>query len=130
MSRLSPKVPSLPSLPKYINTANCVKDEKAPALEDAEVLDEVKENKKRHLNVVFIGHVEAGKSTFGGQIPFLSGQVDERTIQKYEKEAKDKSRESWYMAYIKDTDEEERIKKLEEHALRLKIVGLPFWMHQ
>lgn len=38
---------------------------------------------------------DAGKSTTGGQILFLSGQVDERTIQKYEKEAKDKSRESW-----------------------------------
>ncbi|PHT88640.1 hypothetical protein T459_10746 [Capsicum annuum] len=52
-------------------------------------------NRKRHLNVVFIGHVDAGKSTAGGQILFLSGQVDDRTIQKYEKEAKDKSRESW-----------------------------------
>ncbi|KAG9131249.1 hypothetical protein Leryth_006100 [Lithospermum erythrorhizon] len=67
-------------------------------------------NKKRHLNVVFIGHVDAGKSTTGGQILFLSGQVDDRTIQKYEKEAKDKSRESWYMAYIMDTNEEERAK--------------------
>jgi len=38
---------------------------------------------------------DAGKSTTGGQILYLSGQVDERTIQKYEKEAKDKSRESW-----------------------------------
>lgn len=39
---------------------------------------------------------DAGKSTTGGQILFLSGQVDDRTIQKYEKEAKDKSRESWW----------------------------------
>lgn len=39
--------------------------------------------------------LDAGKSTTGGQILFLSGQVDDRTIQKYEKEAKDKSRESW-----------------------------------
>ncbi|OEL25915.1 Eukaryotic peptide chain release factor GTP-binding subunit ERF3A [Dichanthelium oligosanthes] len=71
---------------------------------------EEEQNRKRHLNVVFIGHVDAGKSTTGGQILFLSGQVDERTIQKYEKEAKDKSRESWYMAYIMDTNEEERAK--------------------
>ncbi|GJV68400.1 eukaryotic peptide chain release factor GTP-binding subunit ERF3A [Tanacetum coccineum] len=76
-----------------------------------EVIEEVVEgNTKRHLNVVFIGHVDAGKSTIGGQILYLSGQVDERTIQKYEKEAKDKSRESWYMAYIMDTNEEERLK--------------------
>ena len=38
---------------------------------------------------------DAGKSTIGGQILFLSGQVDDRTIQKYEKEAKDKARDSW-----------------------------------
>ncbi|KAI0494519.1 hypothetical protein KFK09_024657 [Dendrobium nobile] len=71
---------------------------------------EKEEEKKRHLNVVFIGHVDAGKSTTGGQLLLLSGQVDDRTIQKYEKEAKEKNRESWYMAYIMDTNEEERIK--------------------
>ncbi|XP_010246356.1 PREDICTED: eukaryotic peptide chain release factor GTP-binding subunit ERF3A [Nelumbo nucifera] len=89
-----------------------VKDKEiaAPAPENVEEPDENDENKKRHLNVVFIGHVDAGKSTIGGQILFLSGQVDDRTIQKYEKEAKDKSRESWYMAYIMDTNEEERVK--------------------
>ncbi|KAJ4867947.1 Translation elongation factor EF1A/initiation factor IF2gamma family protein [Raphanus sativus] len=78
------------------------------AKEEAE--EEAEANKKRHLNCVFIGHVDAGKSTIGGQILFLSGQVDDRQIQKYEKEAKDKSRESWYMAYIMDTNEEERAK--------------------
>uniref|UniRef100_A0A6N2ML25 Tr-type G domain-containing protein n=1 Tax=Salix viminalis TaxID=40686 RepID=A0A6N2ML25_SALVM len=88
-----------------------VKDKEVPAPEDVEALVEMEQdNKKRHLNVVFIGHVDAGKSTTGGQILFLSGQVDDRTIQKYEKEAKDKSRESWYMAYIMDTNEEERVK--------------------
>ncbi|KAL4296459.1 hypothetical protein GQ457_12G007510 [Hibiscus cannabinus] len=108
-----------------------VKDKEVAALEDAEVPDEMESQNKRHLNVVFIGHVgfkvlnekirttlhkdvepmpNAGKSTTGGQILFLSGQVDDRTIQKYEKEAKDKSRESWYMAYIMDTNEEERVK--------------------
>ncbi|XP_008784278.2 eukaryotic peptide chain release factor GTP-binding subunit ERF3A-like [Phoenix dactylifera] len=87
-----------------------VKDKETVATEEDEKQDEKEENKKRHLNVVFIGHVDAGKSTTGGQILFLSGQVDDRTMQKYEKEAKDKSRESWYMAYIMDTNEEERIK--------------------
>ncbi|XVF40197.1 hypothetical protein PTKIN_Ptkin01aG0092200 [Pterospermum kingtungense] len=87
-----------------------VKDKEVAAAGDAEASDETETEKKRHLNVVFIGHVDAGKSTTGGQILFLSGQVDDRTIQKYEKEAKDKSRESWYMAYIMDTNEEERVK--------------------
>ena len=60
--------------------------------------------------MVFIGHVDAGKSTLGGQILFVTEQVDKRTIEKYEREAKDKNRESWYMAYIMDTNEEERVK--------------------
>jgi translation initiation factor 2 gamma subunit (eIF-2gamma) len=63
-----------------------------------------------HLNIVFIGHVDAGKSTTAGQILFLTGGVDDRTIEKYEREAKEKNRESWYMAYIMDTNEEERAK--------------------
>jgi len=69
-----------------------------------------KEDPREHMNVVFIGHVDAGKSTTGGQILYLTGNVDERTIQKYEKEAKEKNRESWYMAYIMDTNDEERAK--------------------
>lgn len=40
----------------------------------------------------------------------LQGAVDDRLIQKYEREAKEKNRESWYMAYIMDTNEEERAK--------------------
>lgn len=63
-----------------------------------------------HMNIVFIGHVDAGKSTTAGQILFLTGGVDDRTIEKYEREAKEKNRESWYMAYIMDTNEEERAK--------------------
>jgi len=73
------------------------------------MLSELEETRE-HMNIVFIGHVDAGKSTTGGQILLLTGNVDERTIQKYEKEAKEKNRESWYMAYIMDTNEEERLK--------------------
>ena len=41
-------------------------------------------------------------------LSLLTDQVDERTMAKYEKEAKEKNRESWYLAYIMDTNEEER----------------------
>ncbi|PHJ16172.1 elongation factor tu [Cystoisospora suis] len=63
-----------------------------------------------HLNVVFIGHVDAGKSTTCGNILYLTGGVDERTIEKYEKEAKEKNRESWFLAFVMDINEEERQK--------------------
>ncbi|XP_022766215.1 eukaryotic peptide chain release factor GTP-binding subunit ERF3A-like isoform X2 [Durio zibethinus] len=110
------------------------KDKEVAAQEDAEASVEMETEKKRHLNVVFIGHVDSGKSTIGGQILFLSGQVDDRTIQKYEKEAKDKSRESWYMAYIMDTNEEERVKgitvevgraRFETETTRFTILDAP-----
>jgi len=65
---------------------------------------------REHLNLVFIGHVDAGKSTFCGQILYQTEQVDARTIEKYEKEAKEKNRESWFLAFIMDTNEEERAK--------------------
>jgi len=66
--------------------------------------------KKEHVNVVFIGHVDAGKSTIGGQIMFLTGMVDKRTLEKYEKEAREKNRESWYLSWALDTNQEEREK--------------------
>jgi len=63
-----------------------------------------------HLNVVFIGHVDAGKSTTCGNILFLCGMVDERTIEKYKQEAANKAGESWFLAFIMDTSEEEKVK--------------------
>ncbi|CAG0881097.1 unnamed protein product [Darwinula stevensoni] len=67
-------------------------------------------SKKEHVNVVFIGHVDAGKSTIGGQIMYLTGMVDKRTLEKYEREAREKNRESWYLSWALDTNLEEREK--------------------
>jgi peptide chain release factor subunit 3 len=71
----------------------------------------VKEGDPReHLTLVFIGHVDAGKSTLSGNILYLTDNVDKRTIERYEKEAKERNRESWFLAFIMDTNEEERTK--------------------
>lgn len=66
--------------------------------------------KKEPINVIFCGHVDAGKSTIGGQIMFQTGMVDKRTLEKYEREAKEKNRESWYLSWALDTNLEEREK--------------------
>eukprot|EP01088_Endostelium_zonatum_P018424 TRINITY_DN5911_c0_g1_i1.p1 TRINITY_DN5911_c0_g1~~TRINITY_DN5911_c0_g1_i1.p1 ORF type:complete len:554 (-),score=169.00 TRINITY_DN5911_c0_g1_i1:181-1842(-) len=63
-----------------------------------------------HMSIVFIGHVDAGKSTIAGQTLLLTGQVDARAMEKFEKVAKDLKRDSWYIAFIMDTDDEERAK--------------------
>lgn len=54
--------------------------------------------------------LDAGKSTMGGNILFLTGMVDKRTMEKYEKEAKEAGRESWYLSWALDTNNEERAK--------------------
>ncbi len=77
----------------------------------AEPVGEIQEEDPReHLNLVFIGHVDAGKSTMSGQLLYLTGQVDKRTIERFEREAKQLNRESWFLAFIMDTNEEERAK--------------------
>ena len=73
----------------------------------------VKENLapvKEHLNLVFVGHVDAGKSTLGGQIMYLTGEVDQRTLEKYQRDAKEQNRESWALSWALDTNTEEREK--------------------
>nr|XP_020476024.1 eukaryotic peptide chain release factor GTP-binding subunit ERF3A [Monopterus albus] len=99
-------------------------EEGATRKEDEEMMEEEEEEmpipkvtpvppdapKKEHVNVVFIGHVDAGKSTIGGQIMYLTGMVDKRTLEKYEREAKEKNRETWYLSWALDTNQEERDK--------------------
>ncbi|CAH0052924.1 unnamed protein product [Clonostachys solani] len=73
---------------------------------DQETLKEI--YGKEHVNIIFIGHVDAGKSTLGGSILWSTGMVDERTMEKYKKEAKDMGRESWYLSWVMDINKEER----------------------
>jgi peptide chain release factor subunit 3 len=61
-------------------------------------------------SMVFIGHVDAGKSTICGNLMYLMGVVDARTIEKYKAEAKDKNRDSWWLAYVMDISDEEKSK--------------------
>ncbi|CAO3664776.1 hypothetical protein G6F70_006020 [Rhizopus microsporus] len=86
--------------------------EPAPQEDEEEVDEEIAADLygKEHLNVVFMGHVDAGKSTMGGNILYLTGMVDKRTLEKYEKEAKEAGRESWYLSWALDTNAEERAK--------------------
>lgn len=78
--------------------------------EPEEAVNAVEGDPREHLNLVFIGHVDAGKSTLSGNILYLTDNVDKRTIEKYEAEAKERNRESWFLAFIMDTNEEERAK--------------------
>ncbi|KAG5447509.1 Eukaryotic peptide chain release factor GTP-binding subunit ERF3A [Clonorchis sinensis] len=71
---------------------------------------ELPSTRKDTINLVFIGHVDAGKSTIGGHLLYLTDMVDKRTLEKYEREAKEKNRETWYLSWALDTNPEERDK--------------------
>jgi peptide chain release factor subunit 3 len=96
------------------NDADAVYKEQAAA--GAEAMrdlygDDAKDpNIKSHLNIIFTGHVDAGKSTMGGQLLFLTGAVDKRTMEKYEQEAKAAGRDTWYLSWALDSNKEERAK--------------------
>lgn len=75
-----------------------------------------------HLNIIFIGHVDAGKSTISGQIMYLTGMLDDRTLEKFERESKAKGRESWKFAWALDTTEQERAKGKTEQVGRAFFV--------
>ncbi|KAJ5051829.1 uncharacterized protein L3040_001600 [Drepanopeziza brunnea f. sp. 'multigermtubi'] len=86
---------------------DAVEKEQAADVDD-ETLKEI--YGKEHVNIIFIGHVDAGKSTLGGAILILSGMVDDRTLDKYKKEAKDLGRETWWISWALDVGKEEREK--------------------
>ncbi|OAX41349.1 hypothetical protein K503DRAFT_685597 [Rhizopogon vinicolor AM-OR11-026] len=99
---------SLPPSRAKTDTSSIAKEVQAVA--DQEVLKDLFGDVKEHLNIVFIGHVDAGKSTLGGNLLYLSGGVDKRTMEKYEREAKEAGRETWYLSWALDSTPQERAK--------------------
>ncbi|CAF3688187.1 unnamed protein product [Rotaria socialis] len=93
-----------------VNKANTATSSTVPKEKKNLIIKRDIVRKKEPVNIVFCGHVDAGKSTIGGQLMFLTGQVDKRTLEKYQNEAREKSRESWYLSWALDTNEEERDK--------------------
>ncbi len=63
---------------------------------------------KPHLNIVFIGHVDHGKSTTVGRILFDTGHVDAHVLEGFKKEAEQKGKATFEFAWIMDRVKEER----------------------
>jgi elongation factor 1-alpha len=63
---------------------------------------------KLHVNVVVIGHVDSGKSTSTGHLIYKCGGIDQRTIDKFEKEADQAGKGSFKYAWILDKLKAER----------------------
>ncbi|MCS4540858.1 MAG: translation elongation factor EF-1 subunit alpha [Euryarchaeota archaeon] len=64
--------------------------------------------KKPHLNLITIGHVDHGKSTTVGRILYETGAVSEIEIKKLKEEAKAYGKETFELAFVLDRLKEER----------------------
>uniref|UniRef100_A0A8C0K8A3 Tr-type G domain-containing protein n=1 Tax=Canis lupus dingo TaxID=286419 RepID=A0A8C0K8A3_CANLU len=63
---------------------------------------------KTHINIVVIGHVDSGKSTTTGHLIYKCGEIDKRTIEKFEKEAAEMGKGSFKYAWVLDKLKAER----------------------
>ena len=63
---------------------------------------------KPHLNIVFIGHVDHGKSTTVGRLLLDSGHIEGHVIEKNEKLAAESGKAGFGLAYVMDGLKEER----------------------
>jgi len=63
---------------------------------------------KTHINLVVIGHVDAGKSTTTGHLIYRCGGIDRRTIDKFEEEARAIGKASFKFAWVLDKLKTER----------------------
>jgi len=63
---------------------------------------------KTHINLVVIGHVDSGKSTTTGHLIYKLGGIDQRTIEKFEKEANEMGKGSFKYAWVLDKLKAER----------------------
>jgi len=91
-------------------------------------------SKKEHFNVVFIGHVDHGKSTTVGRLLFDGGAVDEQTMKKLKQEAIENGKAGFEFAYVMDGLAEERErgvtidlahKKFESEKYEFTIIDAP-----
>ncbi len=63
---------------------------------------------KTHVNLVFIGHVDHGKSTTVGRLLYDTGAVDESAMRKLKEKAQELGKAGFEFAYVMDNLKEER----------------------
>ncbi len=63
---------------------------------------------KTHVNIVFIGHVDHGKSTTVGRLLFDSGSIDDQVLRKLKDKAAELGKAGFEFAFVMDNLKEER----------------------
>lgn len=78
---------------------------------------------KPHINLVFIGHVDHGKSTLVGRLLYDSGALSEQEYRKLEAEAKSMGKATFAFAYAMDRLKEERERGITIDVAYKKFLG-------
>ena len=65
-------------------------------------------SEKPHINLVFIGHVDHGKSTTVGRLLYDTGNIDEQAMRKLKDTAKELGKVGFEFAFVMDNLKEER----------------------
>ena len=76
---------------------------------------------KPHINLVFIGHVDHGKSTTVGRLLFDSGNVDEQAMRKLKEKATELGKSGFEFAFVMDN--------LKEEQERGVTIDLSYWKY-
>ena len=85
---------------------------------------------KTHINIVITRHVDLGKSTTNGHLIYKYGEIDKRTIEKFEKEAAEMGKGSFKSAWVLDKLKAEReggyhLWKFETSKFYVTIIDAP-----
>ena len=64
--------------------------------------------KKEHMNLVFIGHVDAGKSTTVGRLLYETGYLTDQELKRLQEEAAKLGKQTFEYAFVMDKLKEER----------------------
>jgi len=78
---------------------------------------------KPHINIVFVGHVDHGKSTTVGRLMYDSGNLDEQALRKLKEKAKELGKAGFEFAFVMDNLKEERERGLTIDLQHKKFVS-------
>lgn len=81
---------------------------------------------KPNLNIVFVGHVDHGKSTSIGRLLYESGEFSEQELKKLKEEAEKRGRSTFEFAFVMDRLKEERERGLTIDLAYRKIITKKF----
>ena len=78
---------------------------------------------KPHINLVFIGHVDHGKSTLVGRLLYDTGALPEQDYRKLKQEAESRGKGTFVFAYVMDNLKEERERGVTIDVAHKKVEG-------